>query len=126
MIKKSERPVFLNLFQIRLPIVGIMSIAHRAAGILLFISIPFWLYVLELSLSSVEDFDRAASLIKSLWLLPFYIILLWALIHHLLAGIRYLLLDIDIGIEKPAFRYTAQSVLYATPILVLILLGVML
>ena len=43
--------------------------------------------------------------------------------HHFLAGIRYLMLDIDIGIEKPVYRQTAWAVLVAAPVLALILLG---
>jgi len=124
MITRNKRPVFINLFQIKLPVAGVMSIAHRAAGILIFVSIPFWLYVLELSLESPEGFARAAGIMQSNWLMPVYLLLLWSLFHHLLAGIRYLLLDIDIGVEKPLFRQTAMTVLVAAPVLVLLILAV--
>ena len=120
MIDNKKRPVFLNLIQIRLPIAGIVSIAHRIAGVLLFVSLPFWLYLLDLSLSSETEYRQAAEYLQSNWLLPLYAFLFWAVIHHLLAGIRYLLLDIDIAIEKPAYRNTALTVLIAAPVIVLL------
>ena len=40
----------------------------------------------------------------------------WAVLHHLFAGIRYLLIDIDIGVEKPLYRRTALAVLVAGPL----------
>ena len=126
MINNNKRPVFLNLFQIKLPVAGVMSIAHRIAGVLMFVSLPFWLYLLELSLSSAEGYSRAVSLLDSGLLLPFYVILFWAVMHHLLAGIRYLLLDVDIAIEKPLYRTTALSVLVAAPVIVLATLLVVL
>jgi len=124
MISQNNRPVFINLFQIKLPVAGVMSIAHRAAGVFKFISIPFWLYVLQLSLQSAESFARAAEIVQSNWLMPVYVLLLWSLFHHLLAGVRYLLLDIDIGVEKPLFRQTALAVLVAAPVVVILILAV--
>ena len=126
MLSNNKRPVFLNLFQIRLPVAGIMSIAHRIAGVLIFVSMPFWLYLLDLSLSSEEGFEQAALMLHSNWLLPIYLVLFWAITHHLLAGIRYLLLDIDIAIEKPLYRKTALTVLIAAPLIVLLTFMVML
>ncbi len=124
MHNNSNRPVFLNLFQIRLPIAGIMSIAHRISGVIMFLAIPFTLYLLDKSLASANDFNDVVNTIQSPWLLPFYLLVLWSLFHHLLAGIRYLLIDIDIGVLKPAYRKTAWAVLVSAPILVLILLVV--
>lgn len=125
MIKNKNNPVFLNLFQIHLPVAGVMSIAHRIAGVLLFISIPFWLYLLNMSLMSPEGYARALQTLQSAWLLPVNLILLWAVMHHLLAGIRYLLLDIDIAIEKPFYRLTALAVMVMAPVIVLLTFLVM-
>lgn len=121
----KKRPVYLNLMQIRLPVAGVMSIAHRIAGVLLFVSLPFWLYLLDLSLVSVDGFNRASDLLHSDWLLPVYLLLFWAVMHHLLAGIRYLLLDVDVGIDKPVYRYSALTVLIVAPVIVLLTLLVM-
>jgi len=124
MMSQNKRPVFINLFQIKLPVAGVMSIAHRVAGVLMFIAIPFSLYVLELSLQSPQGFARATEIVQSNWLMPLYLLLLWSLFHHLLAGIRYLLLDIDVGVEKPLYRQTAITVLVAAPLVVLLILAV--
>lgn len=121
MISNNNRPVFLNLLQIRLPVAGVMSIAHRIAGALMFVSLPFWLYLLQLSMDSPQGYAQALAILGSAWLMPFYLLLLWSLFHHLLAGVRYLLLDIDIGIDKPDFRKTALTVLIAAPVIVLLI-----
>ncbi|HUX82308.1 MAG TPA: succinate dehydrogenase, cytochrome b556 subunit, partial [Halothiobacillus sp.] len=52
----ARRPVSLNLFKIRLPLPGIVSIMHRASGAFLFLLLPLLLYVLQLSLTSAEGF----------------------------------------------------------------------
>ena len=75
---------------------------------------------------SPEGYDRAVQVLTSAWLLPVNLVLLWALMHHLLAGIRYLLLDIDIAIEKPFYRLTAMTVMIMAPMIVLLILLVML
>lgn len=122
----NNRPVYLNLLQIRLPIAGIMSIIHRITGVLMFLATPFIIYVLDLSLSTPQGFVRAAELLHSGLGLLVIFGMLWGLLHHLLAGIRYLLLDIHIGIDKPYYRYSAWAVMIASPLLALILTGVLL
>jgi succinate dehydrogenase / fumarate reductase cytochrome b subunit len=111
-INKSRRPVYLNLFKIRLPVMGFVSLAHRASGILLFIAIPFVIYLLDLSVISSEGFDRVMTLLKQPYVQFLEIALLWALTHHFFAGIRFLLIDADIGIEKKPARFSAWIVLF--------------
>jgi succinate dehydrogenase / fumarate reductase cytochrome b subunit len=120
---QHNRPVFLDLLKIRLPVAGVMSIGHRVSGILLALSIPMMLALLDTSLSGPDGFVRAGELVSG-W--PFTVALflvLWALMHHFLAGIRYLLLDVHVGLEKPRFRQTAWVVLVAAPILAVLLTG---
>lgn len=112
-IHKARRPVYLNLFKIRLPVMGLVSLAHRASGILLFIAIPFVIYLLDLSVLSSEGFDSVISLLNQPYVQLIEISLLWALTHHFFAGIRFLLIDADIGIEKKSARYSAWIVLLA-------------
>ena len=122
----NNRPVYLNLLQIRLPVAGIMSIVHRITGVLMFLATPFIIYLLDLSLSTPQDFARAGQLIQSgLGMLVLFGVL-WGLLHHLLAGIRYLLLDVHVGIDKPWYRYSAWVVLIAAPLLALVLTVVLL
>ena len=116
----SPRPVFLNLLQIKLPVTGVVSIAHRISGVLLFISLPIALYLLGLSLSSEAGFQRSVAILQSL---PFRLLALlvsWALLHHLLAGLRFLLIDLDIGVRKTPARASALGVIVSGVVLTLV------
>ncbi len=111
MARQTKRPVFLNLFQIKLPAAALLSVAHRATGIVMFLLIPFCIYLLEMSVSDETGFHQVLAMIDSL---PFQILLflmLWILLHHLLAGIRYLLIDMDIGVDRIVARKSAWLVI---------------
>lgn len=123
MITTQQRPFFLNLLVIRLPIAGVMSIGHRISGLAMVLTLPYFIHLLALSVSNPEGFEAAARLVAGWPFKAFLFLFLWALMHHFLAGIRYLLLDIDLGIEKPLYRLTAWGVLAGGPVLALILLG---
>lgn len=110
MLKTRSRPKFLNLTQIRMPVNALVSIAHRLSGVWLVITIPVVLYLLELSLSQQQGFEQAQDLLAALPMQLFLFIGLWALFHHLFAGIRFLLLDLDMGVERQQARRTAQWV----------------
>lgn len=117
-----SRPVFLNLLQIRLPVAGIMSIVHRAAGVFLFLAIPFVVALLSLALSDQDGFASAQALLQLPLMRVGLFLLLWALAHHFLAGIRYLLIDIHIGVQAPWYRQTAWGVMIVSPLLAALLL----
>ena len=121
-MQPSSRPVFLNLLQIRLPVAAVMSIAHRGAGVLLFLAIPLLIGLLSLALSGDAGFARVARLVQQPLGKVALFLLLWALAHHFLAGIRYLLLDAHLGVRAPYFRHSAWAVLGAAPVLALMLL----
>jgi len=112
------RPFFLDLLAIRLPIGGLVSILHRASGALLSLAIPALLYVLMLSLRSPEDFARVQAFFGGGlgWLIGLG--LLWALLHHLFAGLRHLGFDIGWGEEKLRARLTAKLAMAAAILLV--------
>ena len=109
----DKRPVYLNLLKIRLPLTGVVSFAHRITGVLLFISIPFAVYLLDLSVQSEESYEEARQLLNQPLMLIVQILILWSLIHHFFAGIRFLLIDADIGVEKAQARLGAWLVLLA-------------
>ena len=109
----ETRPVFLNLLKIRLPITGVVSIAHRISGVLLFLAIPFAVYLLDLSASSAGGFEQSLRLLQHPLSQLLLILIVWAFSHHLLAGIRYLLLDLDIGVDKAGSRLSSWAVLVA-------------
>ena len=124
MKKKDNRPKFLNLLKIRLPITGVASIYHRISGLILFLSIPFSLYLLQQSLSSETGFKEALVFLTSPWIKLALILLLWSFLHHLFAGFRFLLIDQNIGISLPVSRMSARLVVYAALIVTLIVSGV--
>ena len=123
--KVRNRPVFLDLRRIRLPPGGVVSIGHRIAGLLMVIATPGLIYLLDRSVSGPEGFASVATTVASLPFKVFLFLVLWALAHHFLAGIRFLLLDIGVGVEKPLFRQTALAVLIAAPVLAALLTGVL-
>lgn len=107
----DKRPVYLNLFKIRLPSTGIVSFAHRVSGFLLFLAIPFSIYLLDQSVASEQRFDDVARLLQHPFMQIVLLLLFWSLVHHFLAGIRYLFLDFDIGVEKAGSRVSAWIVM---------------
>ncbi len=123
MTTTTRRPVHLNLFKIKLPIGGIMSIIHRATGVFMFLVLPYLIYLLSLSLSGPQGYQQASESVHSLFGILVVFLLMWSLAHHLLAGIRYLLIDVDLGVEKDLARQSALGVTVAGPILALLLTG---
>ena len=114
--------VFLNLAQIRFPIGAIASIAHRVSGVLMFIALPVLAALLDASLRSEAGFASVRGLLSSPLALVVSGVLAWALVHHVLAGIRHLLMDVGIGGELERARASARLVLLAAPALALLLL----
>ena len=123
MATTTRRPVHLDLLKIKLPIGGIMSIIHRATGIFMFLALPYLIYLLDLSLSGPAGFEAAHGAVHSLIGMLFVFLLMWSVMHHLLAGIRYLLIDVDLGVEKAIARQSALGVVVAAPVLALLLTG---
>lgn len=110
---KDKRPVYLNLFKIRLPIAGMVSLAHRLSGILLFMAIPVAIYLLDLSIISEDGFSDVMTLLTHPLAVLVQLVLVWSLAHHFFAGIRFLLIDADIGVEKEQAKYGAWLVVFA-------------
>ena len=111
MTQKTRRPVFLDLTRIHLPVTAVLSITHRLSGIVLFLLIPLLVYLFDLSLSSQQGFDRIMALFNHWAARLALAILLWGFVHHLLAGIRYLLIDINIAVNRESSRITAWCVI---------------
>jgi len=121
----NKRPVYLNLLKIRLPLTGMVSFAHRITGVILFLSLPFVVYILDLSIESEASFQYAQQILSQPLIMFVQILLLWSISHHFFAGIRFLLIDAEIGVEKSQARFGAWLVLLAEAItLVAIICGV--
>ncbi|WP_164878438.1 succinate dehydrogenase, cytochrome b556 subunit [Pollutimonas thiosulfatoxidans] len=111
-----QKPVFFNIFQIQMPVGAITSIAHRISGILLAVGIPFSIYLLYVSLDGPDGYEQANAILASLPFRLVAVLFAWALAHHLLAGIRHLLSDIDIGSGLPHARRSAWTVNCLSPL----------
>jgi len=118
MEKRKAAPKFLNLLAIKLPPGGIASIGHRVSGVLMFLAIPLFAWLFGLSLGSEEGFHQVEVYLHTTLFRLLIVLLVWSLIHHLLAGIRHLLLDVDIGVEKVPARMTARVVNFGAILLV--------
>lgn len=113
---RKVRPKHLNLMQIRLPLPGFVSILHRVSGAGLFLCLPVLIALFGASLGTPEQLEcyRATMAFTVLGLPVVKLLLLgllWAYLHHFCAGIRFLLLDMHIGIELAPARASAVAVL---------------
>ena len=105
---KDTRPKNLNLFSIKWPLAAITSITHRISGVVLFLGVAALLYLLELSLSSEAGFGTVLELLAN----PLVKFITWAivaaLLYHLIAGLKHLLMDFGIGETRQGSLRGAQ------------------
>ena len=120
MNNKNKRPVYLNLFQIRLPVAGVVSILHRITGVVMVISLPLSLYALQQSLVSADEYAAVTGYLSLPWVRVLLMALAVALALHFLAGVRHLLLDIDVGVTRRVARWSAWAVLAGTGLTALV------
>jgi succinate dehydrogenase / fumarate reductase cytochrome b subunit len=114
--------VFLDLWRIKLPLSGVVSILHRISGVMMVLTIPVAAILFHQALSGAEGFALVAGILD-VWLVKLVLaVLAWSLLHHLFAGIRYLLLDLGLGLDRSAARRSAMIAL-AAAIAVLVIGG---
>ncbi|WP_028491922.1 succinate dehydrogenase, cytochrome b556 subunit [Thioalkalivibrio sp. ALE19] len=123
MARPPARPVFLDLRRIRFPLNAVVSILHRVTGVLLILAIPVLLWLLQLSLSGPEGFARVAGWVGHPLGLLVLLGVLWWLLHHLFAGIRYLAMEFGIGEDREGSLRTARQALIAGIVATLIVWG---
>lgn len=107
---KKKRPLWYNVSPLNLPVPGLVSIFHRISGVVLFLGLIAFLYLLDLSLASENGYVKAAETLSGPIAKVLVIGSIWALLHHLCAGIRHLLLDVDLGVGLHAARRSAFAV----------------
>ena len=115
----TERPVFRNIHisqivSYRLPPAGIVSILHRVSGAILFVMLPFVVWLFDVSLTSEITYDRFANaFVAGIGFLPGWFIklvtwgLIWAFLHHFIAGIRHLWMDMTHSVSKEQGKSSA-------------------
>lgn len=118
------RPKYVDLNLLNLPIPGLVSIFHRVTGVVMFLFlIPALLFVLQCTVSSEAGFNRWKSFFSEPLVKIIFLGFVWAYMHHFFAGIRYLMLDVHIGIDLAPARRSAKIVMVAG-IVATILIGV--
>jgi succinate dehydrogenase / fumarate reductase cytochrome b subunit len=106
------RPKYYDINPLHLPMPGLVSIFHRITGVAMFLFlIPFVLLVLQITLVSEEGFNKWKAIFSEPIVKLIVLGFIWAYLHHLFAGIRYLLLDIHVGIALEPARTSARVVL---------------
>ena len=111
-VNTYSRPVHLDLTKMKFPPMAIISIMHRISGVLLFLLLPFVLYLLHTSLQSQDSFTQLQLFVA----LPFIKFLMWMLIcavcFHFLAGIRHMLMDCGLAESLQTARVTAYFIIF--------------
>ncbi len=115
---RKARPKYLSLsallFEIRLPLPGWISILHRISGLLLFLAVLWLLFMLDRSLASEAGFESVRRYIGLPLVKLTLLVLIWAYCHHFCAGIRFLFLDLEKGVDLATARLTSVAVLVAS------------
>ncbi len=116
----SKRPVNLDLRKFSFPLPAITSIVHRVTGVALFVGVAILMWLFDLSLSGEEGFNQAKDCLQGF----FAKLILWgvvsALLYHLVAGCKHLLMDIGIGETLEGGHRGAQITLVVAGVLIFV------
>jgi succinate dehydrogenase / fumarate reductase cytochrome b subunit len=131
---KSPRPVYRNIHvtdivSYRLPPAGIVSILHRVSGVVMFVLLPFVIWMFDTSVTSEISYDAFTSLfVAGCGVIPGWFFklvalgLIWAYLHHFCAGVRHLAMDFNHdAVTKQSGHTTAVAVLAISVLLTLVL-----
>ncbi|TAG77781.1 MAG: succinate dehydrogenase, cytochrome b556 subunit [Burkholderiales bacterium] len=118
--KTKQRPVYRNigmgdLSNYRLPIIGVASIVHRITGVALFVGMILLLPMLQMSLKSESGFEACRTIVWGNWIAKIVLIgLLFAVIYHLIAGVRHMIQDANKWLDLASARSSATAVFFAS------------
>ena len=119
---QKQRPKYYDLNLAHLPVPGLVSIFHRISGALLFFPVlPVLLYLLQSSLGSEAGWLRWRGVLADPAVKAVVLAFAWLYLHHFFAGIRYLLLDLHLGVAKQPARSSAKLVFAAGALSTLLL-----
>jgi succinate dehydrogenase / fumarate reductase cytochrome b subunit len=128
-----QRPVYTNIHvsQIvayRLPLAGMVSILHRASGALMFVLLPLVVWLLDLSLTSEVSYERFSNaFVAGIGVVPAFLLklvvlaLIWSYLHHLIAGVRHLWMDVTHNVSLQQGHLSALITLGASGVLTVVL-----
>ena len=122
--------VFADLRTYRLPLAGIVSILHRVSGVLMFLLMPFIIWMFDVSVSSELSFARFKSVFASGagfvpgWFFKLVALaLIWAYLHHFIAGMRHLWMDMSHAAVTKEFGGLLAKVTLISSVLLTVVLG---
>lgn len=115
----KKRPVNLDIGTIQLPITAYVSILHRVSGVVLFGVVGLFLWILDSSLSSEESFNSIKEFMNTFTVQIIIWLSLAALIYHLVAGLRHLVMDYGYGETLSGGILGAKLVLTFSAVLML-------
>lgn len=123
---KKPRPEFRNigiaqLGGYRLPLAGKVSILHRASGGILFLLLPFALYLFEQSLTSELSFASLKAFFGHVVVKLIVLVLAWAFAFHFCAGLRFLMADTHRFVSRDGGRNTAMVTLVVSTLVTLVI-----
>lgn len=110
-----------QIVRYRMPLAALVSILHRISGAVMFlVGLPLILYLFQQSVVSELSFEQYREFVSNWFVRLVLVGLIWAYLHHFCAGLRHLLMDLDVGVEKAAGRTSAAIVLAVSLALTLI------
>jgi len=112
----------------RLPLAGVVSILHRASGLLMFVLLPFIVWLFDTSISSEISYETFTSAflagigVVPAWAVKLVVLaLIWAFLHHLIAGVRHVWMDATHSVSKAQGRQSAVVTLALSVLLTMAL-----
>jgi succinate dehydrogenase / fumarate reductase cytochrome b subunit len=131
-----KRPEFRNINALtdlptyRLPAAGWVSILHRVSGVLMFVLLPFIIWMFDKSISSELSFAKFRSAFnQGMWFFPGWFVklvalaLIWSYLHHFIAGLRHLWMDVSHKAVTREFGMRSARVTLVASLLLTVLLG---
>ena len=119
-----------DLTTYRLPPAGIVSILHRVSGVIMFLLLPFIIWMFDTSLSSDYSFARFKAVFNSGlgfvpgWLFKLVVLaLIWSYLHHFIAGLRHLWMDVSHAAVTKEFGHSFALVTLVLSVLLTVVLG---
>jgi len=138
---KSKRREFRNINAFsdlpgyRLPIAGLISILHRISGAIMFLMLPFIIWMFDVSVSSEISFDRFKrvfnlgmplmrdTMVPGWFMKLVVLVLIWAFTHHLIAGLRHLWMDVSHTAVSKSFGKSSATATLALSIGLTVIFG---
>ncbi|WP_173804216.1 succinate dehydrogenase, cytochrome b556 subunit [Sphaerotilus uruguayifluvii] len=122
-LKQRPGPMrLIDATQYRLPIAAKLSILHRASGIIMFVLLPFIIWMFDKSVSSEISYGEFAAVLASPLAKIVVLGLIWSYLHHFCAGVRHLWMDATHSVTKEQGKSSAV-VSFAISLLLTVALG---